>query len=219
MKSLVPRLLTTFATLVAALALASSASAATIYCPDANPADSTPRIFAIDNLSSGTASCYDYGTGNSVTGGTSDTFLNSHPSLTFFDYDNNANQTDNAFFWATTGQTTLGGLDYVYGTFSIGNVYLTTNSTLYIGFKVGNTDPTWAVFALTGFTAGSALTGNWYTTPVQGGGISHASLYGNGDTPPDIVPDPAPVPEPATLTMLGIGLAGVARAVRRRRQK
>lgn len=80
-----------------------------------------------------------------------------------------------------------------------------------IGFKVGQTSPTWAVFYLPYLT----LSGDWSTIPTSGGGgLSHVTLYGKQGTPP---PPPPAVPEPASLLLLGSGLAATAAKLRRRK--
>ena len=80
-----------------------------------------------------------------------------------------------------------------------------TYGSLAVAFKVGSGDPTWAAFILPyGETAGS-----WSTGLQTGGGLSHATFYGQG----------APVvPEPASLVLLGSGLLGLAAKARRRKK-
>ncbi len=199
-----------------AAAWPSGANAAFLATCPQSPATGD-RVFAIDGLSSGTVTCFDYGTGNSITGGASDTFLAEHSELTFFDYDGPPNQPDNSYFFTINPTTTtIDSVEYAYGTFNFGSTYTSTNTTLYLGFKVGSTDPTWAVFALTGFTSGLPLTGTWYTTPKQGGGVSHSAIYGQ-NVPPDVVPDPV-VPEPTSLVLLGSGLTMAGAAYRKRKR-
>ena len=94
---------------------------------------------------------------------------------------------------------------------------------LAIGFKVGGgqTSPKWAVFLL----PEGETSGFWADAPQQGGGLSHANLYGRGvvidpnctDTE-SCNPDITEVPEPASLLLMGAGLA-VAGKIRNRRKK
>ena len=157
-------------------------------CPDSGTGD---RVFGIDGSFSGSVSCFDFGPGNNLTGGASDDFLNGNPDLTFFDYDGSPNSNDNFYFFTEDGLTTIDSVEYAFGTFNFGSAYTSTNTKLYLGLKVGNNlDPAWAVFEFTGFDIGDPLSGNWYITPVQGAGISHSSIYGDGEVPPGVTQTP-----------------------------
>jgi hypothetical protein len=95
--------------------------------------------------------------------------------------------------------------------FDIAQSVWQTFTQIAVGFKVGNTAPTWAVFSLPYLT----LSGDWSTVPVpRGGSLSHVTLYGKPGTPP---PPPPAVPEPASLLLLGTGLAATAAKLRRRK--
>lgn len=141
---------------------------------------------------------------NDINGNAQDVFLSA--GWTFLDKDQNPDAApgaipENSFTVSSFGESTAH--------FDIAQSVWQTFTEIAIGFKVGQTAPTWAVFYLPYLT----LSGDWSTSPTsRGGGLSHVSLYGKqGETPP-----PA-VPEPASLLLLGSGLAATAAKLRKRK--
>ena len=74
-------------------------------------------------------------------------------------------------------------------------------SRIAIGLKVGNNNsPDWVVMEL----ENKAKFGNWSTTPVQGGALSHYMIYTMDSSVP-----PSSVPLPGAFWLLGSGLLGL----------
>jgi len=94
------------------------------------------------------------------------------------------------------------------GTWSIDPSFWLTNIVGAIGFKfgTGNQPDEWFVFELTS----GVSSGNWEFVNVfgRGGGLSHTNLYSDRTVQ---------VPEAGSLALLGIGLAGMGLARRRKK--
>lgn len=95
----------------------------------------------------------------------------------------------------------------VAGFFYISNSLLASYGEFVLVLKGGNQDPRWAAFLIdiSKLVADNGYgRGTWSTRQ----GLSHASLYVRGEG--------NQVPEPGTLALLGLGLAGLGMARRRK---
>ena len=181
-----------FATLsVASIGLSAPASAAPVFC---EAESTTVNYMSIDD--SQVSACLAAGVGNIGQGGGNDVFLSSPAGAGW------TNITDGAGLSFTQNNGT--------GTWSFDSSLWDTNDSLAIGFKfgTGNKANEWFVYEVQDLVS----SGDWqfFNVGGTGGGLSHLVLYGSGGG--------GSVPEPGTLALLGLGLAGLGFAKRRRRK-
>lgn len=176
---------------IALYALSTSAYAVPVYCA----AESTERNYMGVDSSQVTA-CLAAGVGNIGQAAHRDPFLLSPAGSGWFnvsdDFDLDFEQNSND------------------GTWSFDSSAWSMYENLAIGFKfgTGNNPDEWFVYSL----ADLVSSGDWtfFNNFDNGGGLSHLELYARGE--------PNSVPEPGTLGLLGLGLAGMAAGMRRRRR-
>jgi hypothetical protein len=187
------------------LGRAERAVAGSLTCPGTSSTSDREHTLT---LSGGTPTGCTTGNGpNDINGSPSqDVFVQA--GWTFLDKDENP---DNGTGAIPENWLTVSSFGASSAHFDLAAAVWASYTDISIGFKVGSTAPTWAVFSLPYLT----LSGDWSTVPTSGGGgLSHVTLYGKPGAPPD---PPAAVPEPASLLLLGTGLAATAARLRRRK--
>ncbi len=173
---------------VALLAMSAPAAAAPVYCAAVS---ATRNYTGVDD--SQVSACLGAGVGNIGQGGGNDPWLAANAGWT------NVSAGAGLAFGQTNGT----------GTWSFDSSMWDSYANLAIGFKfgTGNRPDEWFVYSLQDLVS----SGNWqfFNMGGRGGGLSHLVLYANGERT---------VPEPGTLALLGLGLAGMGFATRRRRK-
>ena len=173
---------------VALFGLSAPAAAAPVYCAAIS---ATLNYMAVDD--SQVSACLASGVGNIGQGGGNDVFLSSPAGAGW------------------TNVSAGAGLAFSTDdhTWSFDPSMWNTNANLAIGFKfgTGNLPDEWFVFSVQDLVS----SGDWefFNVGGRGEGLSHLVLYANGERT---------VPEPGTLALLGLGLAGMGFATRRRRK-
>ena len=175
---------------VALIGLSAPAAAAPVFCAGES---ATLNYMSVDD--SQVSACLLSGPGNIGQAAQNDPFLLSPAGAGW------TNVSDGAGLSFTQDGNT--------GTWSFDSSMWDDNANLAIGFKfgTGNLPDEWFVYSLQDLVS----SGNWefFNVGGVGGGLSHLVLYANGERT---------VPEPGTLALLGLGLAGIGFARRRRRK-
>lgn len=190
-------LMTAVGALLTVWAGAATAAPVTVLCPSPIPTGAV-RQFSLTTDPAG-STCLAWGSGSNDVNGAGDV-INALGWMTL-DKDESPDTSYPMDSWFS-----VSGLGSTSGTITINPAAWATYGSLAVAFKVGSGDPTWAAFIL---PAGETE-GRWTTNLQQGGGLSHATFYGQG-TPV--------VPEPASMVLLGSGLLGLAAKARRRQKK
>lgn len=187
---------------------ADNAAAGSLTCPGTASTSDREHTLTLSGASVPTG-CVTGSGPNDINGSAAhDVFVNA--GWTFLDKDQSGDSGSGA---VSESSFTVTGIGASSAHFDIASAVWSTFAEIAVGFKVGQTAPTWAVFSLPFMT----LSGDWSTVPGVGegggSGLSHVTVYGKrGEGPP-----PPAVPEPASLLLLGGGLAAAAARLRRRR--